>query len=160
MKIEILLNGQSQSLDADPAMRLSAALRRKGLTGLKEGCLEGECGACTVLLDGAPVCSCLMLAAQADGRRIDTVEGLAKDGALNDLQHAFVEEGAVQCGYCTPGMLMAAEGLLSAIPDPTEADIRRAIAGNICRCSGYVNIIRAIARTAAQRRAGRAGGPA
>lgn len=135
----------------DAATRLSAALRSLGLTGLKEGCLEGECGACTVLLDGAPVCSCLMLAAQTNGRQIETVESLADGPHLSDLQRAFVEEGAVQCGYCTPGMLMAAEGLLRENPDPTAADIRRSIAGNICRCTGYVNIIKAITRTAAER---------
>lgn len=151
MPVQIILNGAATSLQAGTLSRLSTALRTHGLTGLKEGCLEGECGACTVLLDGEPVCSCLMLAAQAEGRKIDTVEGLAANGELSDLQRAFVEEGAVQCGYCTPGMLMAAEGLLSQNSAPTEVDIRRAIAGNICRCTGYVNIIRAVARTAIER---------
>lgn len=148
------LNGVAARIPADPAERLSSALRAHGLTGLKEGCLEGECGACTVLLDGEPVCSCLMLAAQAEGRRIETVEGMAGGSGPSDLQRAFVEEGAVQCGYCTPGMIIAAEGLLRRTPDPTEAEIRRAIAGNICRCTGYANIVRAIARTASGRRAG------
>ena len=153
LDIEITLNGRAQRLATGATARLSTALRDLGLTGLKEGCLEGECGACTVLLDGAPVCSCLMLAGQADGSVIETVEGLARGGDVSDLQRAFVEEGAVQCGYCTPGMLMAAEGLLRHQPEPDEADIRRAIAGNICRCTGYVHIIRAIARVAHERAA-------
>ena len=148
------LNGVAARIPADPTQRLSSALRAHGLTGLKEGCLEGECGACTVLLDGEPVCSCLMLAAQAGGRRIETVEGLAGASGPSDLQRAFVDEGAVQCGYCTPGMIIAAEGLLRRTPAPTEAEIRRAIAGNICRCTGYANIVRAIARTASERVAG------
>ncbi|MEI2805614.1 (2Fe-2S)-binding protein [Albidovulum sp.] len=148
------LNGVAARIPADPAQRLSSALRTHGLTGLKEGCLEGECGACTVLLDGEPVCSCVMLAAQAGGRRIETVEGLAGASGPSDLQRAFVDEGAVQCGYCTPGMIIAAEGLLRRTPAPTEAEIRRAIAGNICRCTGYANIVRAIARTASERVAG------
>jgi aerobic-type carbon monoxide dehydrogenase small subunit (CoxS/CutS family) len=154
LDIDVNLNGVAARIPADPAQRLSSALRTHGLTGLKEGCLEGECGACTVLLDGEPVCSCLMLAAQAGGRRIETVEGLAGASGPSDLQRAFVDEGAVQCGYCTPGMIIAAEGLLRRTPAPTEAEIRRAIAGNICRCTGYANIVRAIARTASERVAG------
>ena len=154
MDIHVNLNGVAERIAADPAQRLSSALRAHGLTGLKEGCLEGECGACSVLLDGEPVCSCLMLAAQAEGRRLETVEGLARGSGPSDLQRAFVEEGAVQCGYCTPGMIVAAEGLLRRNPAPTEAEVRRAIAGNICRCTGYASIIRAIARTASERGAG------
>jgi aerobic-type carbon monoxide dehydrogenase small subunit (CoxS/CutS family) len=154
LDIDVNLNGVAARIPADPAQRLSSALRTHGLTGLKEGCLEGECGACTVLLDGEPVCSCVMLAAQAGGRRIETVEGLAGASGPSDLQRAFVDEGAVQCGYCTPGMIIAAEGLLRRTPAPTEAEIRRAIAGNICRCTGYANIVRAIARTASERVAG------
>jgi len=156
LDIDLVLNGRPARLAAGAATRLSAALRDHGLTGLKEGCLEGECGACTVLLDGAPVCACLMLAGQAAGRQVVTVEGLAPaPGALSDLQRAFVEEGAVQCGYCMPGMVMAAEGLLAADPGADEAAIRRAVAGNLCRCTGYATIVRAIARTAAGRRAAR-----
>lgn len=151
LEIVVTLNGRTERLAAAATTRLSTALRLHGLSGLKEGCLEGECGACTVLLDGAPVCSCMMLAGQADGAVIETVEGLADGAILSDLQRAFIEEGAVQCGYCTPGMLMAAEGLLRGNPAPTETDIRRAIAGNICRCTGYVHIIRAIARAASER---------
>ena len=153
MDIALHLNGIATRLWAGPAARLSSALRDHGLTGLKEGCLEGECGACTVLVDGAATCSCLMLAAQAEGRRIETVEALAGSEGPSDLQRAFVEEGAVQCGYCTPGMVMSAEALLRANAAPTEAEIRRAIAGNICRCTGYANIVRAVARTAAERQA-------
>lgn len=152
MQVSLILNGQTAELPAEPQDRLSTALRAAGLTGLKEGCLEGECGACTVLLDGQPVCSCLMLAAQAEGHQIETIEGLAQAGP-SDLQAAFVREGAVQCGYCTPGMVMAAEGLLRANPTPSEAEIRQAIAGNICRCTGYVAIIRAIGTVAASRHA-------
>lgn len=154
MKIPLILNGKAAQLDCAATTRLSSALRDHGLTGLKEGCLEGECGACTVLVDGVPVCSCLMLAAQAGGCRVETVEGLEDATGPTDLQLSFVAEGAVQCGYCTPGMVMAAEGLLRTNPDPSEAEIRRAIAGNICRCTGYANIVRAIARTAAGRLAG------
>ena len=157
MEITVELNGQPQILKTGPATRLSSALRALGLTGVKEGCLEGECGACTVLVEGAPVCSCLMLAAQAEGMRVATVEGLAKGTDLSDLQRAFIEEGAVQCGYCTPGMLMAAEGLLRANPEPSEVEIRRALAGNICRCTGYVNIIKAVDRAATERRSGASG---
>lgn len=155
MATELVLNGNAVALASQAGTRLSTALRDHGLTGLKEACLEGECGACTVLMDDKPVCSCLMLAWQADGHRIDTVEGLAAGPEMSDLQRAFVEKGAVQCGYCTPGMLMAAEGLLRANPAPTEADIRRAIAGNICRCTGYVSIIKAIACAAEERQATR-----
>jgi aerobic-type carbon monoxide dehydrogenase small subunit (CoxS/CutS family) len=156
LDIDLVLNGRPARLVAAAAVRLSAALRDHGLTGLKEGCLEGECGACTVLLDGAPVCACLMLAGQAAGRQVVTVEGLAAaPGGLSDLQRAFVEEGAVQCGYCTPGMLMAAEGLLASDPAPDEPAIRRAIAGNLCRCTGYAAIVKAVARTAAGRLAAR-----
>lgn len=155
MNIDLILNGQRLSLDIAPDQRLSSALRANGLTGAKEGCLEGECGACTVLLEGKPVCSCLMLAAQADGHRVETIEGLGSAEAPSDLQRAFVEAGAVQCGYCTPGMILAAEGLLRREPDPDEAEIRHAIAGNICRCTGYTNIVTAIARTAKDRRATR-----
>ena len=119
-----------------------------GLNGTKEGCGTGDCGACTVLLDGKPVNSCLVLAADAHGRSVTTVEGLEKDGKLDPLQEAFVEEGAVQCGFCTPGMLMAAKGLLDENPGPTEGEIRRGITGNLCRCTGYVRIVRAIQKSA------------
>jgi carbon-monoxide dehydrogenase small subunit len=115
-----------------------------GLTGTKEGCGMGVCGACTVLLEGRPVNACLTLAVEAEGKEITTVEGLAHDGKLDPLQEAFVKEGAVQCGFCSPGMLMTAKGMLDENPSPTELEVRKAIAGNLCRCTGYVRIVKAI----------------
>lgn len=120
------------------------------LTGTKEGCNEGECGACTILFDGRPLNSCLVLAVEADGHEILTVEGLAKEGILHPLQEAFIEVGAVQCGYCTPGMLLSAKAVLDANPNPTEEEIRTGIEGNLCRCAGYNRIIEAI-QTAAEK---------
>lgn len=153
MALSFTVNGRNVSMDGDPLARLSEVLRQQlGLTGLKEGCLEGECGACTILIDGSPVHACLMLAFQAQGRDIVTVEGLGGSGTLSRLQTIFVEEGAVQCGYCTPGMVMAAEGLLRANPAPSTDDIRHALAGNICRCTGYENIVRAVSAEAERRR--------
>ncbi|MBN9039244.1 MAG: (2Fe-2S)-binding protein [Rhizobiales bacterium] len=150
------VNGRSVSVTGDPTARLSHVLRDElGLTGLKEGCLEGECGACTILVDGAPVHACLMLAFQAQGREIVTVEGTDRDGLRAGLQAAFVAGGAVQCGYCTPGMVMAAEGLLKANPAPSTDEIRHALAGNICRCTGHDSIVRAVAAEAARRREAR-----
>ena len=125
---------------------------RLGLPGTKNACDQGECGSCTVLSDGLPVCSCMMLAAAAVGRDIVTVEGLG-GGELTDLQQAFVDHGAVQCGFCTPGLIVAAEHLLSVNPEPTELEIREAISGNLCRCTGYGRVIAAIATTAEQRTA-------
>ncbi len=157
MALSFTVNGRKVSTGSDPLARLSEVLRQEfGLTGLKEGCLEGECGACTVLVDGAPVHACLMLAFQAQGRDIGTVEGLGGSGTLSSLQAAFVEDGAVQCGFCTPGMVMAAEGLLRANPAPGTEDIRHALAGNICRCTGYENIVRAVSAEAERRREARA----
>lgn len=117
---------------------------RLHLTGTKEGCGIGECGACTVLLDGKPVTSCLVLAVEADGAAVETIEGEAKNGELSLLQKAFVETGAVQCGFCTPGMIMSARGLLRRNPNPTDAEIVEAMAGNLCRCTGYEAILRAV----------------
>jgi carbon-monoxide dehydrogenase small subunit len=114
------------------------------LTGTKKGCDTGQCGSCTVLLDGKPVNSCLILAMEARGREILTVEGLAKNGQLHPLQEAFIQEGAVQCGYCTPGMLLSAKALLDENPTPTEEEVKEGIAGNLCRCTGYVKIVTAI----------------
>jgi aerobic-type carbon monoxide dehydrogenase small subunit (CoxS/CutS family) len=153
MQIELWVNGRPVTVDAGPMQRLSTLLRETlGLTGLKEGCCEGECGACTVLMDGEPVHSCLTLGFQAEGAEITTIEGLSGgSGLLSDLQAAFVAVGAVQCGYCTPGMVMAAEGLLRSDPSPDDAAIRHALAGNICRCTGYDTIIRAVATEAARR---------
>jgi len=156
MVLVLNVNGRSVSVTGDPTARLSHILRDElGLTGLKEGCLEGECGACTILVDGAPVHACLMLAFQAQGREIVTVEGADRNGLRAGLQAAFVTGGAVQCGYCTPGMVMAAEGLLRANPAPSADKIRHALAGNICRCTGYDSIVRAIAAEAARRRGAR-----
>ena len=139
------VNGQSHEVLAHPAERLLDVLRdRLGLTGAKEGCGTGQCGACTVLMDGRPVASCMMFAADAVGREITTIEGLAPPGKLHPLQAAFLEHGAVQCGFCTPGMILAAKALLDDNPTPTDEDIRRALAGNLCRCTGYRKIFDAV----------------
>jgi carbon-monoxide dehydrogenase small subunit len=144
------LNGAEASFELPVRWTLADLLRdRAGLTGTHLGCEHGVCGACTILVDGRTARACLMLAVQADDADIRTVEGLARDGALHPLQQAFWDHHALQCGYCTPGMLMAACELLEANPDPTDAEIREAIAGNICRCTGYVHIVRAIRAAAA-----------
>lgn len=149
-EIRLKINGVEQQVLVAPWQSLLDVLREElGLTGTKKGCNEGECGACTVLLDGKPVNACLVLAVKADGREVTTVEGLAGPGGLHPLQQAFVEEGAVQCGFCTPGMLMAAKALLDTNPCPDEREIRAALAGNLCRCTGYVRIVRAVQRAAA-----------
>jgi len=149
MRISLQVNGLAIEAKISAVSRLSGFLRDGlGLTGVKEGCCEGECGACTVLLDGQPVNSCLMLAFQAAGRDVTTVEGL---GGSSGLQNAFLRLGAVQCGYCTPGMLVAAEGLLRAKSCPSEVEIRHALAGNICRCTGFESIVQAVAAEAAAR---------
>lgn len=145
MIIDFIVNDKAYSIDAEPDMRLIDVLRYKlGLTGVKEGCGEGECGACTIIMNGEAVNSCLVMAVQARGKKIITIEGLEKNGELDPLQKAFIENGAVQCGYCTPGMIMSAKALLLKNPNPTEEEIREAIAGNICRCTGYNNIVKAI----------------
>jgi len=123
-----------------------------GLKGVKEGCGVGDCGACTVLLDGVPVNACLTLAVEADGRHVMTIEGLCKDGSLSELQQAFIDHGAVQCGYCSPGMILTSQGLLEENPNPTELDVRRALAGNLCRCTGYQSILAAVLDVAGKRR--------
>ncbi len=143
--LQMRLNGQKVHLEVAPGATLATVLRDQlRLIGTKIGCEEGECGACTVLVDGQPVDSCLYLALKAAGRDVITVEGLSQNGTLHPLQSAFVEHGAVQCGYCTPGMLMSAVALLKEKPHPSEDEIRRAISGNLCRCTGYLSIIRAI----------------
>jgi carbon-monoxide dehydrogenase small subunit len=135
-----------------PFERLIDTLRcRLGLTGVKEGCGEGECGACTVIMDGLAVNACMVLTYQARGRSILTIEGLSPPGRLDPLQESFIENGAIQCGYCTPGMIMAAKALLLRNPSPSESEIREALAGNLCRCTGYVNIIRATEAAAGKR---------
>ena len=138
--------------EIEPHRSLLSVLRGElGLTGTKEGCDDSECGACMVLLDGRPVNSCSYLAVQAGGRAILTVEGLATDGRLHKLQAAFLEEGGVQCGFCTPGMLMSAKALLDHRPHPTEGEVRRYLSGNLCRCTGYAGIVRAVLRAAVTR---------
>ncbi len=144
MQISLTVNGSRRTLAVDPAATLLEVLREAGYKGVKKGCGAGDCGACAVLLDGRAVNSCLVLAGKTDGHEVVTVEGLAQGGMLHPLQEAFLEEGAVQCGYCTPGMLIAAADLLSHRPDPTPEEIRAGIAGNLCRCTGYVKQIAAI----------------
>jgi aerobic carbon-monoxide dehydrogenase small subunit len=143
--ITLIVNGQAEELLVPSNLTLLHALRdHLGLTGTKNGCEAGECGACTVLVDGEPVNSCLALAVELDGREITTIEGLSSDGKLTPLQQAFADLNAVQCGYCTPGMLMAATALLTRNPKPTTEDIQKALVGNLCRCTGYQRIIDAI----------------
>jgi carbon-monoxide dehydrogenase small subunit len=152
-EIVLRVNGTSHRLEVQPWWTLLEVLRNQlGLIGVKEGCGAGDCGACTVLLDGQAVNSCLVLAVRAAGHEITTIEGLTRDGRLHPIQQAFVEEGAVQCGFCTPGMVLAAKALLDENPRPSEHEIRVAIAGNLCRCTGYVKIVSAI-RLAAERMA-------
>lgn len=147
--IRLTVNGRRYDLTVLPGERLLDVLRDGlGLTGTKEGCGTGECGACTVLVDGAPLNSCLYLAVSADGRDVITIEGLADGPRLHPLQQAFVDHGAVQCGFCAPGMLLSAKALLDSNSTPSEHEIREAIAGNLCRCSGYVKIVEAIADAA------------
>jgi len=151
MQLVLTVNGTVYEVEVRPTARLLDVLRDQlGLTGTKEGCAEGECGACTVIVDGRAVNSCVMLAVQARGKEILTVEGLAQEGELDYLQQKFVEYGAVQCGYCTPGMLMSAKALLMGNPVPSEQDIRIALAGNLCRCTGYAAIVAAVKAASGQ----------
>lgn len=145
-----IINGDAVEFGVAPYRTLLDALRHEaGLTGTKKGCDVGDCGACTVLVDGMPINSCLMLAVEADGCAVQTVEGLQEpSGALHALQQAFLDHGAAQCGFCTPGLLMMAKALLAETPRPTDAEIRFALAGNICRCTGYAKIIEAVAAAA------------
>jgi len=143
--IQITVNGQIYDLTV-PIKKLLVDLLREdlGLTGTKVGCGEGECGACTVLLDGKAVCSCMQLAVEVDGCRITTIEGLARGGRLHPLQEAFIEHGAAQCGFCTPGMILSAKALLDEKPHPDKDEIKAGLAGNFCRCTGYVSILNAV----------------
>jgi aerobic carbon-monoxide dehydrogenase small subunit len=155
--IEFRLNGRACTVEAPPLARLLDVLRGPlALTGVKEGCGEGECGACSVLFDGEPANSCLVAIGQCEGRDIVTVEGLSSQDALSPLQACFVKHGGAQCGICTPGMLIAADALLRANRSPTEDDVREAIAGNLCRCTGYQRIVDAILESAARLREERA----
>jgi aerobic carbon-monoxide dehydrogenase small subunit len=145
VKIELLVNGERRDADVWPGESLLFALReRLGLPGSKNACEQGECGSCSVLLDGTLVCACLVLAAQADGHEVVTVEALADGGRLHRVQQAFVEAGAVQCGFCTPGLVVAAANLLNRISEPTDDEIREALSGNLCRCTGYAKIFDAV----------------
>jgi len=154
MKKEITfnLNNEETTIEVDPKWTLLYLLREVlNLTGTKEGCGYGECGACTVIIDGKAVNSCIFPVLEAEGKNIITIEGLAKDGQMHPLQKAFIEKGAVQCGFCTPGMIMSAKALLDEKKNPTDEDIKEAIEGNLCRCTGYVMIIDAIKSVAAGR---------
>lgn len=149
MLLKFRLNGENVTVETAPEKRLLDLLREDfGLTGTKEGCGEGECGACTVIIDGQAIHSCLTLACQIMNKEILTIEGLAQSGDLDPIQRNFVEETAIQCGYCTSGMIMSTKALLMHTPNPTEEEIRVALSGNICRCSGYAQIIRAVQRSA------------
>ena len=149
MRITLRVNGAERSADVWEGSSLLTALRDDlGLPGSKNACEQGECGSCSVLLDGELVCSCLVLAAAAQGRVVRTVEGLAEDGRISTVQQAFVDAGAVQCGFCTPGLVVAAHALLRDNPEPTEAEIREALSGNLCRCTGYGKILEAVQRAA------------
>ena len=143
--VELVVNGSLHEVYVSPRRTLAEMLREDlGLTGVKQGCGEGECGACTVLLNGLPVSSCLILAVEANGTEVTTIEGVADGPELHPLQKSFVEEGAVQCGFCTPGMILNAKVLLEENPDPSEHDIRKALSGNLCRCTGYQKIVDAV----------------
>jgi len=145
LEIEFNVNGKDYKMDICSTMRLVDLLREKlGLTGTKEGCGEGECGSCTVIMNGNAVSSCLVLAPQIRGQKILTIEALEKNGQMDSLQESFIRNSAIQCGYCTPGMLMSAKALLMANSNPTEEEIKIAIAGNLCRCTGYNKIVKAI----------------
>ena len=156
INISFVLNGEQMDIETEANISLATLLREQlNLTGTKISCEEGECGACTVILDGKAVNSCLVLAPEIDGRSVTTIEGLSKNGELHPIQTAFVDEGAVQCGFCTPGMVMSTKALLDENPNPSEADIKEALEGNICRCTGYVRIIKAVQTAAETLNAGR-----
>ena len=152
-KIRVTVNGALREAEVESRLLLVHLLRENlRLTGTHIGCDTTHCGACTVLLDGQPVKSCTVLAVQADGREVMTVEGLEKDGKLDPIQEGFMQEHGLQCGFCTPGMLMTGHALLETNPDPKELEIRQAISGNLCRCTGYVNIVKAVQHAAAKSR--------
>jgi len=154
MEIEITINGRRRRFDVESNKLLLNLVRDElYLTGTKYGCGIGECGACTVHLDGEAVLACMVLAVDADGHRVDTIEGVADGETLDPVQEAFIEEGAIQCGFCTPGFIMTTKALLAENPDPSEAEIREYLKGNYCRCTGYVNIVRAV-QSAAQKMSG------
>jgi len=144
MQIRLKVNGESNQWSIAPGDLLLDVLRREGYFGVKRGCESGECGACTILVNGRPINSCLMFAAQAEDCEILTIEGVEQGGKLDPLQEAFLEYGAVQCGFCTPGMILSAKALLAERPDPTEAEVREMLAGNFCRCTGYLKPVEAV----------------
>lgn len=151
--VKSVVNGDTVEFLCDPSTTLLDALRDElELTGAKEGCGSGDCGACSIMLDGRLVCACLVLAPEAEGRRIETIEGMAVNGVLHPLQTKFLEHAALQCGFCTPGFLVAAKALLDSNPDPTETEVRFWLAGNLCRCTGYDKIVRAVLDAAAELR--------
>ncbi|HXQ11600.1 MAG TPA: (2Fe-2S)-binding protein [Caulobacteraceae bacterium] len=153
LHITTTVNDDPAEFLTDPSTTLLDALRDNlGLTGAKEGCGSGDCGACSVMVDGRLVCACLVLAAEAEGRRIETIEGMAQGGTLHPLQQKFLEHAALQCGFCTPGLLVAAKALLAENPDPTETEVRYWLAGNLCRCTGYDKVVRAVIDAAAEMR--------
>ncbi|MFI6319323.1 (2Fe-2S)-binding protein [Nonomuraea sp. NPDC050556] len=154
MRVNVTVNGRPESVDDvwEGESLLYVLRERMGLPGSKNACEQGECGSCTVYLDGTPVCSCLVAAGQVEGREVRTVEGLAGGEKLDPVQEAFVECGAVQCGFCTPGLVVQAHALIESVPDPSDAEIREALAGNLCRCTGYEKILDAV-RLAASRKA-------
>jgi carbon-monoxide dehydrogenase small subunit len=155
MKLHVTttVNGDPAEFLSDPGTTLLDALRDElGLTGSKEGCGSGDCGACSVIVDGRLVCSCLMLAVEAEGKRVETIEGMAHGGRLHPIQQKFLEHAALQCGFCTPGLIVASKALLDANPDPTEEEARYWLAGNLCRCTGYDKVIRAVLDAAAELR--------
>ncbi len=155
MKIHVTttVNGDAAEFLTDPQATLLDALRDElGLTGSKEGCGSGDCGACSVIVDGRLVCSCLMLAPEAEGKRIETIEGVAHGAELHPVQRKFLEHAALQCGFCTPGLIVASKALLDSNPDPTEEEARYWLAGNLCRCTGYDKVIRAVLDAAAEMR--------
>ena len=153
LHVSTTVNGDQAEFLTDPGTTLLDALRDElGLTGSKEGCGSGDCGACSVIVDGRLVCACLMLAAEAEGKRVETIEGLAKGGQLHPIQQKFLEHAALQCGFCTPGLIIASKALLDANPDPTEEEARYWLAGNLCRCTGYDKVIRAVLDAAAELR--------
>jgi len=162
MPLNLTVNGESKEWTIAPGELLLEVLRREGFFGVKRGCESGECGACTVLLDGKPINSCLMFAAQAEGRRILTIEGVAHGDHLDPVQEAFLDHGAVQCGFCTGGMILSAKALLERRPNPSEGEVREALAGHLCRCTGYRKPVEAVlaAVPAKKRRAARKAAPA
>jgi carbon-monoxide dehydrogenase small subunit len=144
-RITLTINGSDEQVDVPSNLTLLQMLREKlAMTGTKNGCMAGECGACTVLLNGEPVNSCMVLAVECAGAEVVTVEGLAKDGVLDPIQETIIDQGGVQCGFCTPGILISARALLNRTPNPSQADIREALVGNLCRCTGYLRIIEAV----------------